>query len=176
MQAVTVGRGQGAQLVVAVQEVADGAWGDGDAPAGQLLVDLGEAAMLGVTQSPYRGQHVEAKLVVGQGQEGLGFGMEGAMKGGTVGVGGAAYVHRQSPDGVEGGDGAAVGVRGPEDVVAFRAMRGDGLERLGLGGRRSAVDACHDSGLLASLPPFFYPDVQATSGKFASVEKNTRRR
>src|SRR5512135_497796 len=55
MQPLAVDRGQSAQFVVAVQEVADRAQGDGDAAARQLSVDLGDAAMLGMPEASDQG-------------------------------------------------------------------------------------------------------------------------
>src|SRR3954464_10485349 len=46
-----VGGGQGAEFVIAVQQVGDGADGDDDAAAGQRAVDLGDAAVLGVAEA-----------------------------------------------------------------------------------------------------------------------------
>ena len=127
VQPLAVGRGQGAQFVVAVQEVGDGAQGDGDAAAGQLLVDLGDAAVLGVAEASDQGDDVEAELVVGQGEVGLGLGAVGAVVAGAVGVGTAADAQGEARDGVEGGDGAVVGVGGPEEVTALGAVSGDGV-------------------------------------------------
>jgi hypothetical protein len=162
VQSLAVGRGQSAQLVVAVQEIADPAQGDGDAPARQFWVDLGDAAMLSVAESADQGQNVEAELMVRQGQEGLGFRVERAMLARAVGVGTAADEQREAFDGVEGGDGAAVGVRCPKEVAAFRAVSGNGSKRLGLSGGRPAARAWHDSGLLVGLPPLFYRRLQAS--------------
>ena len=51
LQPLGIGRGQGPQFIVAVQEVGDGARGDDDPAAGQLAVDLGDAAVLGMAES-----------------------------------------------------------------------------------------------------------------------------
>jgi hypothetical protein len=48
------GQGDGQQLVVAAQQVADGALGDGQAAAREAAVDLGGGAVLGVAQGAVR--------------------------------------------------------------------------------------------------------------------------
>lgn len=81
-----------AQLVVAVQEVADGPLGHRDTTAGQFAVDLGDGAVFGMTQASDQGENIQAELVVGQSKVGLGFGTKGPEKAWTVGVGAAADV------------------------------------------------------------------------------------
>src|SRR5262249_32296692 len=104
MQSLAVDRGQGAQLIVAFQEVADRAEGDSNAAARQFLVDLGDAAMLGVTEASDQGQDVQAELVMGQSDEGLCFGAAGTAVPRAVGVGAAANAQSEARDSVEGGD------------------------------------------------------------------------
>ena len=48
LQPPGIGRGQSPQLIVAVQEVGDGALGEDDPPAGEFAVDLGDTAVLGI--------------------------------------------------------------------------------------------------------------------------------
>jgi threonine dehydrogenase-like Zn-dependent dehydrogenase len=50
-QALGVGRRQGAEFVVAVQEMEGGALGEDHPAAGKFLVDRGDAAVLGMTQA-----------------------------------------------------------------------------------------------------------------------------
>jgi hypothetical protein len=57
--------GQGQELVVAVQQVADAAGADRHAAADQLGVDLREAAVLGVAEAADQGDDVEAEFVLG---------------------------------------------------------------------------------------------------------------
>ena len=73
---------QGQQLVVAVQEVADAARADRHAAAGQLGVDLRDAAVLGMAESADQGDDVEAELVLGQGEPPLLLGPEAEPDGG----------------------------------------------------------------------------------------------
>ena len=119
VQALRVGRGQGAEFVVAVEQVADGALGEGHAAAGEFLVDLGDAAVLGVAEAADQGHDVEAELVVGQGEVGFGFRAVRAVVARAGGVGTAADAQRQAGDGVEGGHGAVVGVVNREALAAF---------------------------------------------------------
>src|SRR3954463_1084691 len=166
MQALAIGGGQGAQLVVAVQEVADGAQGDDDASARQLLVDLGDAAMLSVAEAPDQGQDIEAELVVRQGQEGLGFRAIRAMVARTVGVGTAANTQGKARNGVEGDDRAVFAAGGPKEMTTLRAVSGNGRENLGLRGTRPATGARHGSPSSCTSPPLFYGWPRP---KFASV-------
>src|SRR5436190_7514315 len=166
MQTLAVGGGQGAEFVVAVQEVADRAQGDDNAAAGQLLVDLRDAAMLGVAEASDQGQHIQAKLVAGKGQEGFGFRAERAVVAGAVGVGTAADAQGQTLDAVEGGNGAIVGVVIPEEMAAFRAESRRGREGQRVRGTRSAAGAWHGSASSSSLPLLFY---SASPARFATL-------
>jgi hypothetical protein len=49
-QPLGIGGGQGLQLIVAVEQVGDGARGDDEPAAGELAVDLGDAAVLDVAE------------------------------------------------------------------------------------------------------------------------------
>ena len=60
-----VGGRQGPQLVVAVQEIGDGARGDRDAAARELAVDLRDAAVLGVAEPAHHRHDVESELMIG---------------------------------------------------------------------------------------------------------------
>src|SRR4051795_9242046 len=168
MQPLAVGRGQGAQFVVAVQEVADRAQGDGDAAAGQLLVDLGDAAMLGVTEASDQGEDVEAELVMGQSDEGLRFRAAGTAVARAVGVGAAAHTQSEARDRVESGDGTVFGVGGPKGMTALRAVSSDRGKGLGLCGARSATVAGHGSPSSSTFLLFY----GGSPPKFANLEKN----
>ena len=74
LQPPGIGRGQGPQLIVAVQEVGDGALGEDDPPAGEFAVDLGDTAVLGIAEPADQGHDVESELVIGQGEVELGLG------------------------------------------------------------------------------------------------------
>ena len=82
-----VGERQGEQLVVAVEQVGDGAEAEGHAAAGQLGMDLGDAAVLGMPQGADQGDDVEAELVLRQGVAALLLGAERDGVAGAVGVG-----------------------------------------------------------------------------------------
>jgi hypothetical protein len=85
-----VGGSERAEFVIAVEQVADAALGNGDAAAGEFLMDLGYAAVLRVAQPPDEGEDVETKLMVGQSKVGLSLGSVGAMVAGATGVGAAS--------------------------------------------------------------------------------------
>src|SRR5436309_2365954 len=72
-----------AELVVAVQEVGDGANSHDDTAAGQLAVDLGDAPMFDVAKPTDGGDDVEAELVMRQGEVGFGLGPVGSEEAGT---------------------------------------------------------------------------------------------
>ena len=148
-QALRVGRGEGAEFVIAVEQVADGALGEDDAAAGELLMDLGDAAVLGVAEAADQGDDVEAELVVGQGEVGFGLGAVGAVVARAGGVGAAADAQRQAGDGVEGRHGAVVGVVDGEALAALGAVGGDRLQRLGAGRARTGSGAWHGRNLLS---------------------------
>ena len=129
LQPPGIGRGQGPQLIVAVQQVGDGALGEDDPPAGEFAVDLGDAAVLGIAEPADQGHDVEAELVIGQGEVGLGLGAVGAEEAGALGIGAASDGQGQPEDAVEGADGAIVIVVGIGPVPAFGAVeenRGEG--------------------------------------------------
>jgi len=136
-QALGVSTGRRPEFVVAVQEVGDRALGDGQPAAGQLAVDLGEAAVLGMAEPPDGGHDIEAELVIGQGEVGLGLRPVGAEEAGTSGIVTASDRQCQAEDAVEGGDGAKVGVAGPEPVLTFGAVLGDGDQAQGAIGLRA---------------------------------------
>ena len=87
LQPPGIGRGQGPQLIVAVQEVGDGALGEDDPPAAEFAVDLGDTAVLGIAEPADQGHDVESELVIGQGEVGLGLGAVGPEEAGTLGIG-----------------------------------------------------------------------------------------
>src|SRR5205823_3497756 len=113
------------------------------APAGQGLVDLGNTAVFGVAEAADEGNDIESELVVGQGEVGLGLGPIRAVKAGARRVGAAADVQGQPGDGVQGGDRAVVAVIRPERVLAFRAVAGDGDQRLHAGRAGARTGAGH---------------------------------
>jgi hypothetical protein len=112
-------------------------------------VDLGHGAVFGVTQSPDQGEDIETELMMGQGEVGLGLRAPGSVEAVTGRIGAAADVQRQSGDGVESGDGAVVGVGGPQPLVASGAVaghRGQGLDARRPG---APLSTGHESFLLA---------------------------
>ena len=74
---------------------------DDQAAAGQLLVDLGDAAVLGMSEATDQGHDIESKLVIGQGEVGLGLGPVGPEEAGAIGIGAASDGQRQPEDAVE---------------------------------------------------------------------------
>jgi hypothetical protein len=142
LQPLGVGAGQRPQFVIAVQQVGDRADSDDESAAGQFAVDLGDAAVLGVAEPADQGHDVEAELVIGQGEVGLGLGPVGAEEAGTSGIGAASDGEGQAEDAVEGGDGAEVVVVGMEPVLTFGADdedRSQGLGAVGLGARSRSL-------------------------------------
>ena len=128
LEPLGIGRGQGPQLIVAVQQVGDGALGDDDPAAGQLAMDLGYAAVLGIAEPADQRHDVEPELVIGQGEVGLGLGPVGSEEAGARGIGAASDGQGQPEDAVEGADGAVVIVVGIGPVLAFGAVEEDRSE------------------------------------------------
>src|ERR1700739_2680948 len=144
-QAGVVGQGDGQQLVVAVQEVSDGALGDVQAATAESLVDLGNAAVLAVAEVADQRDDIEAKFVLGQGVVALGFGSVGFAVAWTVGVMASSDVKGESEQSGEGGDGASVLVVGPQALPAGSSMRKPGLEVLAASGLGSCCRPGHSS-------------------------------
>ena len=99
---------------------------DDDPATGELAVDLGDAAVLDVTEPADRVHDVEAEFVIGQGEMRLRLGPVGAEEAGTGGIRATADRQRQPEDAVEGREGAEVMVVGIGAVSAFGAIDGDG--------------------------------------------------
>jgi hypothetical protein len=111
-------------------------------PPGQLVMDLGDAAVLGMTQPADHRHDIEAELVIGQGEVGLGLGAVGLTEPGAIGIVAASDGQCQPEDAVEGGDGAEVVVAGTERLLTFRAVARDGCQAQGtirLGARSSSL-------------------------------------
>jgi hypothetical protein len=123
--------------------------GHDDAAAGEFLVDLGDAAVLGVAEATDEGDDIEAELVVGQGEVGFGLGSVRAMVAGASGVGAASDLEGKSGDGVEGGDGAVIGVVNGEALTALGAQGSDRFQGVGVGRARAASGAWHGFNLLS---------------------------
>ena len=110
----------------------------GHAAAGQLGVDLGDAAVLGMPQGADQGDDVEAELVLGQGVAALLLGSERDVMAGAAGIATAADLEAEPDGAVEGGDGALADVGGPERPTAAGTGAGqrgqfEGLIGLGAG-------------------------------------------
>ena len=149
LQPLGVGGRQGPELVVAVQEVGDGALSDDQAAAGQFPMDLGDAAVLGVAEPTDQGHDVEAEFVIGQGEMGLGLGPVGAEEAGAIEVVTASDGQGQAEDAIEGGDGAEVGVTGLGPMLTFGAVEGDRDQVQGAIGLRARSSSFAHRG-----PPF----------------------
>jgi hypothetical protein len=94
-------------------------------------VDLGDTAVLGVAEATDQRHDIEAELVMGQGEVGLGLGAMGAEEAGTAGIGTAPDREGQAEDAIEGRDGAEVVVIGMGAVLALGAIDGDGSQGQG---------------------------------------------
>jgi hypothetical protein len=151
-----IGRGEGPQLIVTVQEVGDRALRHHDPPTGELAVDLGDAAVLGMAESAHQRHDAEAELVIGQGEMGLGLGPIGPEEAGASGIGTASDRQREPDDAIEGRDGAEVIVVGVGPVPAFGAVKQDRSQGQGaVRSRAWASSFAHGMGLLGEiLAPF----------------------
>jgi hypothetical protein len=126
-----VSGGQCPEFVVAVQEVGDRALSDDQAAAGQVVVDLGDAAVLDMSEPTDQGHDIEAELVIRQGEVGLGLGPVGLTKTGAIGIGAASDGQCEPEDAVESSDGAEVVIAGQEPVLTFRTIERDGYQAQG---------------------------------------------
>jgi hypothetical protein len=104
---------------------------DDQAAAGQVLVDLGDAAVLGMSEPTDQGNDIEAELMIGQGEVGLGLGPVGLTEPGAIGIGTTSDGQREPEDAVESGDGAEVVIAGQEPVLTFRTVKRDGYQAQG---------------------------------------------
>ena len=125
------------EFVGAVQEVGDRALSDDQTAAGQLVVDFGDAAVLGLSEPTDQRHDIEAELVRGQGEVGLGLGPGGSQEAGASGVVTASDRQCQPEDAIEGGEGAEVVGAGPEPVLTFGAVEGDEDQAQGAIGLRA---------------------------------------
>jgi hypothetical protein len=80
---------------------------------------------------------IEAELVIGQGEVGLGLGPVGPEEAGAIGIDTASDRQGQVEDAVEGGDGAEIVVTSPEPVLTFGAVEVDGDQAQGAIGFRA---------------------------------------
>jgi hypothetical protein len=79
-QTLAVGGRQRAQFIVAAEEGRDGAFGEDNVAAREVLVNFGDAAVVGVAQGTDEGQDVEAKLVAWEGDSAFSLGRSGWRK------------------------------------------------------------------------------------------------
>jgi hypothetical protein len=103
-QPLGVGTGQCPELVVAVQEVSDCAWSDDQAAADQFLVDLGDAAVLGMARPADQVHDIEAEFMIRRGEVGLGLGSERQTEPGAVGIAAASDRQSQVENAIEGSE------------------------------------------------------------------------
>jgi hypothetical protein len=136
-QVLGIGGGQRAEFIVTVKQVGDGAFGNDHTATLEFVPDLRHAPVFRVAESADEGDDVEAEFMMGQGKMRFRFGTEGAVVTTALPIGAAADVKGKVDDIRQGGDGSEVVIIGPERGLAFRAMAGNGLERLGAGGSRS---------------------------------------
>src|SRR5205823_7569315 len=113
-EAFGIGQGQGEQLIIAVQQVGDTPLADGHSSAGQLPIDLGDTAMVGVAERADGGHDVESELALGQCDPTLRLGPHRSAAARTVGGAAAPDLDRQPEGAAESDDGAVVGIGSPE--------------------------------------------------------------
>src|SRR5262249_60044048 len=104
------------------------------AGATQGLMDLGDAAVFGVTQTADLGDHIEAEFMLGENIEALGLGPVGLAVAGAGAVVATAHIEKQADQSGEGGDGASVAVVGPQRLTTSGAMGKPRAKMLGIGG------------------------------------------
>ena len=105
---------QGEQLVVAFQQIGDGALGDSNLALAQHPMDFQDAAMLTVAQGADERDDVKPKFAVGQGPPAFLFGANRLTVVRTLPVMATADAQGEAADIVEGGDGPSRVVASPE--------------------------------------------------------------
>jgi hypothetical protein len=86
LEAGRVGECEGAQCVIAFEQIGDCTEGDGPPPVGPVLMDGRQTAVLRVTQGADAGDNIQAALVFGEGEQVFGFGTVVATELGTGAV------------------------------------------------------------------------------------------
>src|SRR5262249_35060576 len=113
--------------------------GDVQAAATQGLMDLGDAAVFGVTEAADGGDHIESELMLGQSVEALGLGPVRFAVAVAAAVVATVDIQQQADESGERGDGTSIPVVGPQALAARDAMGKPWAQVLGtsgLGSRR----------------------------------------
>ncbi len=149
-QPLLIGQAECDQFLIALDEVGDGALGQGDATGEQVLVDFQHAAMLRITQATDQCDDIEAEFPMWERPAAFFLRAIGLMKARAGGGDAAADVEGQAVDPAQGRDGAPGVVDGPEWAVALGAAPTHRLKQLLMAGGRAAGAARHDT------PPTIY--------------------
>ena len=142
---------------------------------GELAVDLGDAAVLGIAEPAHQGHDVETELVIGQGEVGLSLGAVGSEEAGAGGIGAASDGQGQPEDAVEGADSAKVVVVGAGPMLALGTVqkdRSEGQVAIRLRSWSSSFEVTHGKPpLLCSYVHYTKP--RGCPATFATLVKNT---
>ena len=111
LQAVGVIEGEAAQCILALQEIRASARRNHALALTQGMMNLGDAAVVRVTQGPDRRDHIEAKFMLGQRQASFLFGPIRFVKLRTRWVRAASDMKSESHNGRQGGAGTIVVIR-----------------------------------------------------------------
>jgi hypothetical protein len=126
---------------------------DRHAASGQLGMDLGDAAVLGMPRGADGGDDVEAELVLGQGDPALPLGAERDTAARAMGVATPPDPEAKPGRAGEGGDGSLGLVGGPERPAAGGADAGGGGQFEELIGLRACGPSGHGWTAEVELPP-----------------------
>jgi hypothetical protein len=85
-QATGIWEREAEQVIIALQEVGDGAWGHGHPTVAHGMMDCGATAVVGIALAPHEGHDIEAELGLGQGEAAFGFRPIGCARLRAVGV------------------------------------------------------------------------------------------
>jgi hypothetical protein len=130
-------QGQGAQCVVALQQIGHRAGRHSETALPQRLLDGRHPVVVGIARRADAGQDIEAKRVLGQGQAPCHGGPVRCAPLGTRRIEAAPNLEGEPHHGLQGRDGAIVVLGGPHGLTAAGTMAHHRLQRLRQGGGRA---------------------------------------
>src|SRR5262249_48806027 len=143
LEAEGIDHGERHEFVVALEEMLYRPEGNGDVAVSQLLMNLGNAPVLGIAQSAHQGNDVKTKLVLGEHQPALLFRPIGLLELRTRRGAAPADVEGETLDAAEGRDRAVIIVGSPHGFATRGTVADQGLKPMGHGRMRSRGSACH---------------------------------
>src|SRR5262249_40195174 len=150
-----IGKREGEQVVVALEQRHDRPRGNGHPTGAQVLMDCGQTTVLRVAQGTDARHDIEAKLMRGQGESSLFFRAVGAAELGTGRVETAPDLQGEMHHSVQGRERTRVMIGGPHQLTAEGAMTPKRLEGASCCGGRPRRRTCHGASFLMSDSPLY---------------------